>query len=202
VNYVVGVFESRSTAEFTCYALHISGLGDQRIYFVPPEASDDQLGVIPTIATEGPGIGKAIGAVLGAVIGIGLGFGVAAAIEDFVAAAISPVIVELALASVAGIGGLVGGLAAGQKLDDSSSQGMPEDELLLYKDALKRGRCLVIATADNRAETNVLRSALYRHGAETVDAARHQWSLGLCSAEYKTDHRPAPPRSKAAGAAD
>jgi hypothetical protein len=63
------------------------------------------------------------------------------------------------------------------------TEGLPEDELFVYEDALRKGRSVVIALSDDEAEASRLRGLLTVEGAEAVDAAREQWWIGLRSAE-------------------
>jgi hypothetical protein len=63
------------------------------------------------------------------------------------------------------------------------TEGLPEDELFVYEDALRKGRSVLIALSDDEAEASRLRGLLSVEGAEAVDAAREQWWIGLRSAE-------------------
>src|SRR5438045_2869900 len=61
--------------------------------------------------------------------------------------------------------------------------GIPGDELYVYEDALRRGRSVVMAFTDNEKVAESARVALKRAGAESVDAAREEWWIGLRDAE-------------------
>jgi hypothetical protein len=76
----------------------------------------------------------------------------------------------------------LGGAAVGGALDRNMREGMPKDELYVYEDALRRGRTVVIVlpTSDQQAERA---RSLLSTGAETIDAAREHWWLGLRDAE-------------------
>jgi len=63
------------------------------------------------------------------------------------------------------------------------TDGLPEDELFVYEDALRRGRSVVIALAQDEAGAKRFRELLQTEGAEEIDAAREQWWIGLRSAE-------------------
>ncbi len=68
----------------------------------------------------------------------GLEFGAAAA--TVLIPGVGPVLaVGLAAAAILGIGGAVGGAAAGAALEKDSTTGLPADELFVYKDALRQG---------------------------------------------------------------
>jgi hypothetical protein len=77
------------------------------------------------------------------------------------------------------------GAAAGGKLESSMTEGLPEDELFVYEDALRKGRSVVIAPADDEAAASRLRELLEAEGAEAVDTAREQWWIGLRDAEHE-----------------
>jgi len=185
VIFVVGVFESRTEAEIATQALGSSGVGEERLNFLSPEVSEDQLGGVPATSTEPPGIGRVLGAVVGAAVGMGVGFELGVGLGFLLVAGADPRTLGLAAAVLLGIGGALGGLAAGGAMEECSSQGLPKDELLLYKDALRQGSSLVIAGAKSGAEAHVFRVLLAHYGAETVDAAREKWWIGLRRAEYK-----------------
>lgn len=59
------------------------------------------------------------------------------------------------------------------------SHGLPKDELYLYEDALRHGRSVVFALARDDAEADAARAALQQAGAESLDAARERWWLGI-----------------------
>ncbi|MDQ5837737.1 MAG: AI-2E family transporter, partial [Acidobacteriota bacterium] len=86
-------------------------------------------------------------------------------------------------AALLGAGGAATGAAVGGSLEDSMAKGLPHDELFVYEDALRRGRSVVIAVADDEEQSNVARGVLTQAGAESVDAAREKWWLGLRDAE-------------------
>ncbi len=63
--------------------------------------------------------------------------------------------------------------------------GLPRDELFLYEDALRQGHTVVIALVEDDALAEAARAPLAAGGAETIDAARERWWLGLRSAEQE-----------------
>jgi cell division protein FtsI/penicillin-binding protein 2 len=75
------------------------------------------------------------------------------------------------------------GAAAGGALENSTTEGLPEDEIFVYEDALRQGRSVVIAIADDAVAAETYKEAIRAEGAETIDAARNQWWIGLRSAE-------------------
>jgi len=93
------------------------------------------------------------------------------------------------------LGGAILGLSGariGGALEDKMAKGLPADELFVYEDALRKGRSVLIAFPDKDAADStqqVMRAA----GAETIDAARKQWWIGLRSAEK--EHYASPGRT-------
>ena len=88
-------------------------------------------------------------------------------------------------AALLGLGGAAAGAVAGDALEKAMADGLPHDELYVYEDALRRGRSVVIAFADDELIAENARTALTRCGAESVDAAREEWWIGLRSAEQE-----------------
>jgi hypothetical protein len=86
-------------------------------------------------------------------------------------------------AAIAGAAGATVGAAVGDRMEKSTIDGLPEDEIFVYEDALRKGRSVVIAMAEDQESAKRLREIMKREGAESVDAAREQWWIGLRSAE-------------------
>jgi hypothetical protein len=74
------------------------------------------------------------------------------------------------------------GARAGGAVEDAMNKGLPADEVFIYQDALRRGRSIVVAFPDSERAEKV-RQAMASHGAETIDAARQEWWVGLRDAE-------------------
>jgi hypothetical protein len=175
---VTGVFRSRSEAQRAVAGIRTFGLPEDRITLLSPGSAE----AIPTVAAEQPGMGKGIGAVLGASAGLSAGPLIIAALIP----GVGPItaIGLLGGALLAAAGGSIGA-AVGGKLENSTTEGLPEDELFVYEDALRKGRSLVVALADDDASAARLRELLNVEGAEAVDAAREQWWIGLRDAEQE-----------------
>jgi hypothetical protein len=73
----------------------------------------------------------------------------------------------------------------GATLEESLMTGLPRDELFVYEDALRQGQSVVVALVENAELLTRAREILARAGAETTDAARERWWLGLRSAEQE-----------------
>src|SRR4029434_2882867 len=135
------------------------------------------------LETEQPGMGKAIGAVVGGVTGAALGPIGLAFVSLLVPGVGAVAAAGLYAAALLGVGGAAAGAAVGGTLEDSMSDGLPKDALFVYEDALRRGRTVVIALAKDDEQAEAARTALEEVGAESIDAARKQWWIGLRDAE-------------------
>ena len=140
---------------------------------------------VPADSAEQPGMGKAVGALIGGAAG--LSGGLVAALLPGVGMVSALGLLGAAVLTAAGA--TVGALAGGS-LENSMSQGLPEDEIFVYEDALRHGRSVVVALAQDASEAAELHKSLQAAGAESIDAAREQWWIGLRSAEQEHYARP------------
>jgi hypothetical protein len=160
------------------------GIGDNNIDLLV-RGSEEHQRSIPTADSEQPGMGKAVGSVVGGAVGVasGLTIGTMAAAAALVPG-VGPVLAAGALgAAVLGLAGAVGGGALGENADRALMDGIPKDEVFVYEDALRQGRSLVLAIARDETERDEARRILEKAGAETIDAARSAWWIGLRDAE-------------------
>lgn len=178
---VVGVFSSQAEAERAVDALRSTGVSDERLTLLVPGDIRKEMEAVPIDAAERSGVGKAIGAVLGAAGGLSAGAIVAAVIPGV---GMVSALGLLGIAVLTAAGGGVGA-ATGQSLEHRMGEGVPEDEIFVYEDALRKGRSVVIALAEDESAAVRIRELLKTEGAESVDAARQQWWIGLRSAEQE-----------------
>jgi hypothetical protein len=179
---VTGVFRSTSEAQQALTEMRALGLPEDRITLLTPQNAEANLASVPVATTEQPGMGKTIGALLGGAAGISGGPLIIAALIP----GVGP-ITALGLlggAVLAATGASVGAVAGG-KLENAMTEGVPEDELFVYEDALRQGRSVLIALAADEAEASRFRELLKTEGAESVDAAREEWWIGLRGAEQE-----------------
>jgi len=177
---VTGVFASQDRADYAIETLLENGVTANQITLLTPGERRLKPERVPVDAGEQPGVGKAIGAVVGAAGGITGGSLLAAAIIP----GVGPVTaVGLLGAAILGAAGAGVGAVAGASLENSLTEGLPEDEIFVYEDALRKGRSVVIVVVQDADAAEPLRALLKSDGAESVDAARHQWWIGLQSAE-------------------
>ncbi len=179
---ITGVFKTRTDAERAVKDAHAAGIPADKITLLTPGTVDQvnqEIRSIPIDAAEQPGMGKAVGALAGG----GVGFTGGALLMALVPGLGPVTAVGLLGAAILGVAGATIGAAAGEKAEESTYEGLPEDEIFVYEDALRKGRSVVIALPDDEHSASLLRDLLNKAGAESVDAARDQWWIGLRSAE-------------------
>src|SRR5438093_7439867 len=177
---VAGIFATRGAAERAAAQLEALGIPRDRITLLSPGVDPHK--AVPVDDGERPGVGKAIGAVVGAGTGAAIGFPLGAAVTLMIPG-IGPIIASGI------IGALLfgaGGAAIGATLEESLVAGLPRDELFVYEDALRRGRSVVIALAEDDTMAERARTSLEAAGAETIDVARERWWVGLRGAEQES----------------
>jgi hypothetical protein len=182
VEAITGVFKTREAAEQAVSAAHTAGIPGDRITLLTPgsvDQVDKEMKSVATDATEQPGMGGAIGALLGGGIGLTGGSLLMALVPG-----VGPITAfGLLGTAILGAAGATIGATTGNKVERDSYQGLPEDEIFVYEDALRKGRSVVVALADDGDSASKVREVLDNEGAESVDAAREQWWIGLRNAE-------------------
>src|ERR1044071_2587145 len=146
----VGIFSSRANAERAVERLRSIGIPDNRISFLTPGASEKKLEAVATTDTEQPGMGATLGGVVGGALGTASGMSLGAAAASLFVPGVGPIIASGIIgAALLGAGGVMGGAALGENLEEGMADGLPKDELYLYEDALRRGRSVVIAFTED-----------------------------------------------------
>jgi hypothetical protein len=176
---VTGVFASRADAEDAARKLTSVGVSKDRITLLFPGQGEKELQALPISETEQPGMGKALGGVVGATLGLAGGLELGALASAVVPGVGQVLAIGFAGATLLGLAGATFGAVGGGALENAMTEGLPEDELFVYEDALRRGRSVLIAFADDEAHAASVRRLMEKECAETVDAAREQWWIGL-----------------------
>jgi hypothetical protein len=178
---VAGIFRDRASAERAAHALRAQEVADDRVSILTPDMSAAEASAsVSTTEGEQPGIGPTIGAVVGTAAGATSGMQVALAAAVTVLPLVGPVIITGMLAGA--VVGAAAGAGIGKALESHLADGLPKDEWLVYEEALRRGRSVVIAIVESEDRARICRDILTRNGAETVDAARASWRIGLTDA--------------------
>jgi hypothetical protein len=182
---IAAIFSSRAEAEGAVEQLRSLGIDEERISVLAPGTSPAEVDAeVPTTETEQPGMGGALGGTVGGALGVAGGLHLGAVAASLFVPGVGPVIAAgLIGAALLGAGGAAAGAAVGDKLEDKVSGGLPHDELYVYEDALRKGRTVVIAVAEDDATADRARGILVSSGAESIDAAREDFWVGLRDAE-------------------
>lgn len=182
---VVGIFNSLADAKRAAAMLRSLGIAENRMTVLAPHTSDHEVEErVPTSDTEQPGMGTALGGTMGAALGAATGATAGAAAASLLVPGVGPVLaIGIIGAALLGAGGAAAGAMAGEAMESAIAEGIPRDEIYVYEDALRRGRSVVIAFADDEEIAENARAELARAGAESVDAAREEWWIGLRGAE-------------------
>ncbi len=179
---ISGVFKTRTRAEGAVKEASKAGIPDDRITLLTPGSVDQinkEIQAVPTDSTEQPGMGKAVGALAGGGVGIA-----GSALLMALVPGLGPITaLGLLGEAILGAAGATVGATVGDRIEKSTTEGLPEDEIFVYEDALRQGRSVVVVLADGKEQASLLRELLKMQGAESVDAAREQWWVGLRSAE-------------------
>ena len=180
---VVGIFVSRQDAAEASLRLRSGGFAPERVQLLLPSTPHAE-DVMPTEDAEQSGTGQAVGGVVGGTIGATAGLGLGAAVASALVPGVGAVTaIGLAAAALLGVGGAVGGAALGGELEEKSREGLPRDEAYLYEDALRHGRSIVLAIPESEEEERAAEEVLKAAGAESLDAARETWWVGLRDSE-------------------
>ena len=182
---VAGIFNSYEDAGRAVDNLRSIGIPEDHINLLAPGTSEEELdATVPTTETEQPGMGKTLGGAVGGALGVAGGMHIGAAAASLFVPGVGPVLAAGILgAALLGVGGAAAGAVAGDAVEDNLAAGLPHDELYVYEDALRRGRAVVLAVADDDAQGEAARGVLGQSGAESLDAARESWWVGLRDAE-------------------
>jgi hypothetical protein len=172
---VAGIFDSRGDAERAFFQLAESTQFDrEKLLLLTPDSGPEKIDEIPTDEGEQPGMGSALGGVVGGAVGLATG----AVLSNLVLPGIGPIL-TLSLSAGGGLGGALIGAAGGSAAERALSNGLPKDEIFFYEDALRRQRSLVIAMADSEDNATSARFIMECNKAESVDAAREKWWIGI-----------------------
>jgi hypothetical protein len=181
----VGVFQSKADAERCIDRVLMTGVGREKINLLTPDSPDRQIANVPVSDTEQPGMGAAVGTVLCGALGTAGGFSAGSALASLMVPGVGPILAGgLFGAGLLGLSGAAGGASVGDALEETIS-GLPHDEIYVYEDALRQGRSVVLVQPENEQQAEAVRQELLDAGAETIDAARKQWWIGLRSAELE-----------------
>ena len=173
---VVGIFHSREAAAAGIHLVRGSGVPEDAINALVPGTAEQDLNRVSTDTGEQTGMGTTIGAVVGGATGASIGLPIGAAVASFMVPGLGLILAAGALgAAIVG----AGGAALGHALEQNLTHGLSRDELFVYEEALRRNKVVVLVQARDDDEAERARAAMATAGAESIDAARAAWSVGL-----------------------
>lgn len=173
---ITGVFTSRTNAELVRIKLNSMGFAEDDLILLSPGVSQSKRESVPTEEGEQPGMGKALGGVVGGAVGLAAG----STLATLFLSGVGPVV---AFGLGAGGLGAATGATGGHLIETILTKGLPKDEVFFYEDALRQGRSILIAlTADDKL-IKLGRDVMESNDAESLDAAREKWWIGLRDAE-------------------
>jgi len=185
---VAGVFRYAGSARDAALSLRRAGFGPDQINLLYPNSPEDSIHSITTSQTEEPGVGGAIGGVVGAALGMSAGFELGVAATALIPG-VGPILaVGIGAAALFGVGGGVTGALLGEAADEKTTEGVPADEIFFYEDALRQKKSVVIVLAKDGDEEKRAQKLLAEAGAQSIDAARKDWWLGLRDAQAEHYH--------------
>jgi hypothetical protein len=177
---IAGIFNSTKEAQQAFSELQTqAGFRPENVVLLAPGTSTKELDAVPTDEGEQPGMGRAIGGVVGGAVGLAAG----SVVANLVLPGVGTILAVGLGAGALGIGGAVAGAAGGSAIENQLSTGLPKDELFFYEDALRQCRTVVIGTSTDDDVIEKGRAVIERNHAESVDAAREKWWIGMRDAE-------------------
>jgi hypothetical protein len=171
---IAGVFTNLDQARSAAAGLR-AAMGAGRIYLLTP-GDAEEVHSVPTTEDMAP-VAKYLAFALGAALGLGFG----AVLFLFVLDVPTPLAI-LGMLILAALGAFLLG-SAGRGVDESAFQGLPADEVFVYKDALRQGRAIVLIRMNDTSRVETLKGLLEANGAESLDPARKDAWVGVGSAE-------------------
>jgi hypothetical protein len=175
----VGVFQNAQDARAAVERL-LSVTSRDRITLLSPtrdgRSTREKIENVPVTEDMKP-FGAPMGAALGGALGLGFG------VLLFLPGVGQITALGILASALLGAGGAVALGTAGKLADEGLSGGIPADELYVYEDALRKGRSVVIALVEDSGGDAAASRILEEAGAESLDAARENWWVGLRDAE-------------------
>lgn len=171
----VGIFATRAQAETALRKARNTGVAERSIIFLTGEKSESELNQVPTTDAEPDGMGPAMGAVLGGAVGASTGLTLGSVLASLMVPGVGPIMAAgLGAAALLGVGGAVAGGEIGNTAEKRLDIGVPRDDVMFYRELLKRGRSLLIVDTDDEDEYAKAKDVIAQSGGEDVNAARHE----------------------------
>jgi len=173
---VIGIFRECEVADRAVREILQAGIPQERIIFMSGLDAAAKAESLPTTDAEPEGMGKAMGEYLGAVTGASAGLALGSALASLFVPGVGPIMAAgIGAAAVLGLGGAAAGAKVGHASEDALDEGVPKDDVLLYRQLLKEGRSVVIVEAENDHQISASSEILRKNGSENVEELRRNW---------------------------
>jgi len=173
---LVGIFGECASADRTVRELLKAGIPQNRIIFLTGVDSAAQATSIPTTDAEPEGMGKAMGELVGGAAGASAGLAMGTALASLFVPGVGPIMAAgIGAAALLGLGGAAAGAKLGHESEDALDQGVPKDDVFLYRYLLKQGRALVIVEAENDHQISAANEILKTNRSQDIGEARQRW---------------------------
>lgn len=144
---------------------------------VPGTSKRESEAVIPVKDPGGPGVGTALGAILGGALALLVSpFFVPAG--AYAAIGLKGVSETVTVTAIVTLGAMILGTVLGGAIEKAMTRGVPHDDLLLQKKALRRGHSVLIATTEDREQAAAIRREFKAAGPQPLDAFGTSWRRG------------------------
>ncbi len=141
---IVGVFRSRVAAAHALNGLLGNGVPQQSIIFLTGDQSQAEIASVPTTDAEPDGMGKTLGSYVGGIMGAGAGLYLGSALASMAVPGVGPILAAgIGAAAALGLGGAAVGGTVGNATEHAMDEGVPKDDVVVYRELLRRRGSLV-----------------------------------------------------------
>jgi hypothetical protein len=171
---IVGIFRSRVAADQALNGLLENGVPQESIIFLTQDQSQAEIASVPTTDAEPDGMGKTLGSYVGGIMGAGAGLYLGSALASLAVPGVGPILAAgIGAAAALGLGGAAVGGTVGNATEHAMDEGVPKDDVVVYRELLKRGRSLVIVNVDSEELADRARAMIHQNGTEDVETFRN-----------------------------
>jgi hypothetical protein len=170
---IVGIFRTRAAADQALNGVLKNGVPQQSIIFLTGDQAQAEIASVPTTDAEPDGMGKTLGSYVGGIVGAGAGLYLGSALASLVVPGVGPILAAgIGAAAALGLGGAAAGGTVGNATEHAMDEGVPKDDVVVYRELLKRGRSLLIVNLDSEEQADAARSVMQQNGTEDIETLR------------------------------
>jgi len=170
---IVGIFRTRAAADQALNGLLNNGVPQQSIIFLTGNHPQAEIASVPTTDAEPDGMGKTLGSYVGGIVGAGAGLYLGSALASLVVPGVGSILaIGIGAAAALGLGGAAAGGTVGNATEHAMDEGVPKDDIVLYRELLKRERSLVIVNVGLEELAAAARSVMLQNGTEDIETFR------------------------------